>query len=119
MNRTAPVDHPIHPALAERAPVLAISVMHTEFSRNGAPNPGALYDLGLATAQLTVEAVSRGVSVHQMGGTLPETLRARDSAPRTRKPLAEFVCGGQWGRAAELADRDRDDYIGEKPWSAQ
>src|SRR3954471_15180331 len=32
--------------------------------------------------------------------TLPENLRPRDLAPRTRKPLAEFVFGGDWGTAS-------------------
>jgi nitroreductase len=35
--------------------------------------------------------------------TLPEKLRERDLAPRTRKPLAEFVFGGVWGNASPLA----------------
>jgi quercetin dioxygenase-like cupin family protein len=30
---------------------------------------------------------------------LPEAYRQRDLAPRQRKPLAEFVFGGQWGTA--------------------
>ncbi len=34
---------------------------------------------------------------------LPENLRGRDLALRTRRPLAEFVFGGQWGRASDLA----------------
>ena len=36
-------------------------------------------------------------------GTLPEKLRPRDLAPRTRRPLAEFVFGGAWGTASDLA----------------
>src|SRR5690242_10073151 len=35
--------------------------------------------------------------------TLPEKYRERDLAPRTRKPLAEFVFGGAWGTASGLA----------------
>jgi nitroreductase len=35
--------------------------------------------------------------------TLPENLRGRDLAPRPRKPLAEFVFGGDWGTASSLA----------------
>jgi nitroreductase len=35
-------------------------------------------------------------------GTLPEKYRERDLAPRTRKPLAEFVFGGAWGAASGL-----------------
>jgi nitroreductase len=34
--------------------------------------------------------------------TLPEKLKERDLAPRARKPLAEFVFGGQWGTASEV-----------------
>ena len=34
---------------------------------------------------------------------LPENLRGRDLAQRTRKALAEFVFGGQWGTASDLA----------------
>jgi nitroreductase len=33
---------------------------------------------------------------------LSEKLRERDLAPRTRKPLAEFVFSGEWGSASEL-----------------
>jgi nitroreductase len=38
--------------------------------------------------------------------TLPEKLRERDLAPRTRKPLAEFVFGGAWGTASSLLRND-------------
>lgn len=34
--------------------------------------------------------------------TLPEKLKERDLARRTRKPLAEFVFGGAWGVSASL-----------------
>ena len=35
-------------------------------------------------------------------GVLPEHLRGRDLAERTRRPLAAFVFGGQWGTASDL-----------------
>jgi nitroreductase len=34
--------------------------------------------------------------------SLPEGLRERDLAPRTRKPLAGFVFGGRWGEPSNL-----------------
>jgi nitroreductase len=34
--------------------------------------------------------------------TLPEKYRERDLAPRTRKPLADFVFAGKWGLASGL-----------------
>jgi nitroreductase len=33
---------------------------------------------------------------------LPEPLRSREVAPRTRKPLAEFVFSGSWGKPSPL-----------------
>jgi nitroreductase len=33
---------------------------------------------------------------------LPEKYRDRDLAPRSRKPLAEFVFGGEWGTASTV-----------------
>lgn len=34
--------------------------------------------------------------------SLPEKLRERDLAPRGRKPLAQFVFGGEWGNASSI-----------------
>jgi hypothetical protein len=33
---------------------------------------------------------------------MAETLRERDLAPRARKPITEFVFGGEWGSASPL-----------------
>jgi nitroreductase len=123
-------------AWAKRAPVLAISVARRHFKHNGALNRVALHDLGAANAQLTMEATSRGLLVHQMAGfdqdkarevfgipegwdpvsaiaigypgdpeTLPEKLRAPELAPRTRKPLSEFVMTGHWGHTAPFISK--------------
>jgi nitroreductase len=34
---------------------------------------------------------------------LPDNLKGRDLKPRTRKPLSEFVFGGEWGTSSSLA----------------
>lgn len=34
--------------------------------------------------------------------TLPDAIKQRDLAPRTRKPLTEFVFAGEWGKASEV-----------------
>ena len=36
--------------------------------------------------------------------SLPDQLKERDTAPRQRKPLAEFVFGGKYGEASPLVD---------------
>lgn len=116
---------------AKNAPVLALAVAQLAFAKHGTSNRNAQYDVGAASAWLTVEATSRGLVVHQMAGfdaekarlafaippgwepiaaiaigypgdpeTLPEHLRGREIAPRTRKPLADFVMTGTWGQKA-------------------
>jgi nitroreductase len=116
---------------ARNVPVLALGVTRVLLTRNAKPNRVALHDLGLASACLVFEAMSRGIYVHQMGGILPdrarelyqippefevvtgialgyplppdqvpEELKARDLAPRTRRPLAETVFVQTWGAGA-------------------
>ena len=118
---------------ARSAAVLALAVAKLHFARNDKPNAAAIHDLGLAAGNLSLEATSRGLSVHQMIGILPdvarqtydipegfqpltalaigyaadpksveEKFRQRDLAPRSRKPLADFVFGGTWAAASEL-----------------
>lgn len=113
---------------AADAPMLALGCTSLRFTRNGKPNAAAIHDLGLASANLTLEATARGLVVHQMIGILPdkaremylipegvqpvtglaigyaaepstlsEKYRERDLAPRSRKPLNEFVFDGEWG----------------------
>lgn len=62
-------------AWARNAPVLALGVVRLNFERNGKPNPAARHDLGAASACLTVEAMSRGLFVHQMLGIQPDKAR--------------------------------------------
>jgi nitroreductase len=116
---------------AKQAPVLGIAVSELAFARSGHANRNAFYDTGAAIADLTLEATSRGLVVHQMAGfdpskarelfsipagwepiaafvvgypgdpaSLPETLRERELAPRTRKRLAEFVKSSSWDQVA-------------------
>lgn len=121
---------------AKNAPVLALSVAQVKNAKDGSPNRWAFHDVGSASAQLTTEASTRGLYVHQMAGldpekarrvfqipegweavaamaigypgdpaTLPEKLRERELAPRTRKPLSEFVMTGGWGHTASFVSK--------------
>jgi len=118
------------------APVLLLSVAKTHFAYNDQLNRHAGHDVGLATANLTIEATALGLSVHQMAGfdaakarerlqipddyepmamiaigyrgapdVLPEALQEKELAPRTRKPLKEFVFTAQWGHSADLVKK--------------
>lgn len=60
---------------AKAAPVLVICCTSRKFARNDKPNAAADHDLGLAAANLSLEATSRGIAVHQMIGILPAKAR--------------------------------------------
>lgn len=53
---------------AQHAPVLTLGAVSLRFARNDKPNRTAHHDLGLASANLCLEATRRGLYVHQMAG---------------------------------------------------
>ncbi len=97
-------------AWAERAPVLALGVVRLNFERNGRPNRVAHHDLGLASAQLTIEATRRGLAVHQMAGIVPERACEVYRIPDEFEPLTALAIGypgNPDGAPAELQKRDQ------------
>ena len=60
---------------AKTAPVLVLGVVRLRFAKNNQANRAAVHDLGLAAANLVVEATARGLSVHQMIGIVPDKAR--------------------------------------------
>jgi nitroreductase len=79
-------------AWAKDAPVLMISVANSRWD-NGEPNRHAFHDVGLASSQLTVEAVSRGLFVHQMAGIIVDKIRETYAIPEGFDPVAGFALG--------------------------
>lgn len=78
---------------AKHAPVLALSVAHLKTERDGKPNRVALHDVGSANAQLTFEANSRGLFVHQMAGFHSEKAREAFGIPVDWEPVAAMAIG--------------------------
>ncbi|HLH42098.1 MAG TPA: nitroreductase family protein [Bryobacteraceae bacterium] len=78
---------------ARQAPVLAMSVAARNFARNGKPNRVALHDTGAASAQLTMQATSMGVYVHQMAGFDTEKAREVCRIPPDYDPVAMMAIG--------------------------
>lgn len=78
---------------AKNAPVLAISVARQNFSHDGTPNPVAKHDVGAANAQLTAEATSRGLLVHQMAGFSHDRARQTFGIPGGWDPVSAIAIG--------------------------
>lgn len=113
---------------ARDVPVLVFAVTATHYAQNGKPNTKALYDLGQAVAQLSLEAASRGVQAHQIGGLDTDKVRELYDVPdgyqvvcgvtlgyaaapneggaagRVRRPLDEQVFGPGWETRAACLD---------------
>lgn len=118
-------------AWAEQAPVLVLAVTKRAFSFNDEPNAHARHDVGLAMAQLTLQATAEGLGVHQMAGFDEQAAREGFAIPEGFEPvsvtaigypgdpdelpeeLAERATGPREREPlAELASRDAD----QPPW---
>jgi nitroreductase len=87
---------------ARRVPVLALGVVVRTFAGSGQPNKAAEHDLGLASANLVIEATARKLFVHQMIGIVPETARREFAIPENAEALTGLAIGY----------RERDEAVG-------
>lgn len=117
---------------AAKAPVLILSVAKLTYEAGEKSNKFALHDVGLASANMTLQATSLGLAVHQMGGFNAEKARTVLNIPRDFEPVAMIALGHedttdflpQFLRERELAPRVRKDLselvfdgVWENPWS--
>jgi nitroreductase len=113
---------------ATKVPILVCVVARTTWTKDNTPNRHGIYDTGMATAHLLVQATAMGFFCHQMAGfdvenalavfqipeghepvsmkaigyygdpsILEERRRQQEVAPRTRRPISEFVFSGRYG----------------------
>jgi nitroreductase len=94
---------------AKNAPVLVLAVVKLRFSHNNTENLAAVHDLGLANANITLEATARGISVHQMIGIFPDRARNLFHIPQDFEVWTGMAIGYQ-GDPATLPDplQERD-----------
>jgi len=78
---------------ASHAPVLMVSVAKLAFDMNSQPNRYAFHDVGLAVANLIVQATALGLFVHQMAGFYPDKVRELYGVPDDFEPVAGIVLG--------------------------
>ena len=100
---------------AQHAAALIVSVAKLTFERNRKTNRHAYHDIGLAAAQLTLQATALGLSVHQMAGIDVEKIRTAYSIPAGYDPVTGIAVGypsdadalSEETRAREFAPRQR------------
>ncbi|EKK03056.1 nitroreductase family protein [Rhodopirellula baltica SH28] len=78
---------------ASRAGVLICTVIRTNFSYNQKPNRVALHDLGAAAAQMSLQATSMGLQVHQMAGVNLSQVRGQYQLPEGYEPATAIAIG--------------------------
>ena len=112
---------------ARLAPVLMVSVAKLNFEKNGKPNRHAFHDVGMAVANMIVEATARGLYVHQMAGFSPNKVREDYGVPQGFEPVAAIALGypddpnvlPESFRQQEVGPRQRkpiDSFVFEAKW---
>lgn len=87
---------------APKAPVLILGTA-LAVNAKGAANPYALYDLGAASAHLTLQAAELGLTTHQMAGFDHESARQALGIPEDYA-LGTVIALGYQGEPAALGD---------------
>ena len=90
----------IHDCLVEgnqgwtaNVPALLITVISKNYAKNGHPNTVAQHDLGLAVGNLTVQAQSMGIYLHQMAGIVPQNAIDKLNIPEGYEPVTAIAFG--------------------------
>lgn len=95
---------------AKNAGVLLITVAAESFSRNNKPNRVCDHDIGLAMGNLTLQATSLGLHVHQMAGINLSKTKQVYGIPDSHHPLTAVAIGyaGQPSDAKDDQHAERD-----------
>ena len=99
---------------ARHAYALVLASASLTHERNGKDNQAALYDLGASVAYLSLEAVSRGISVHQIIGINPDIARDIYKIPSDYRTLTAFAIG-----IVGAGDKETNDMYAERDNTAR
>lgn len=116
-------------AWVKHTPVLLLCFAQQHFSRNNKPNRVHEHDLGLAMGNLTAQATSMGLFVHQMSGIDQEKIRALYGVPAEFTPVTAAAIGypgTNEALPAEIRQRDQgprtrkpfDEFVFGDHWQA-
>lgn len=92
---------------AQNAAALVLSVAAVHPPGQERPNRHAWHDLGMAVAQLSLQATTMGLVLHQMGGFDPAAARTAYKVPAGFEPVAVIAIGHP-GAADQLPEPYRE-----------
>jgi nitroreductase len=100
---------------AKQAPLLILTVSKKTFSKNSKPNRVHVHDVGLAMANLTLQATAMGLFTHQMAGVDLDKVRKTFKIPDDFEPQTACAVGYAGDpeslpdplKAAEMEERTR------------
>ena len=72
---------------------LVITVVSKNYAKNGSVNTVAKHDLGLAVGNLTLQASSMGIHLHQMAGIIPQNAIEKLNIPEGYEPVTAIALG--------------------------
>jgi len=98
---------------ASNAPVLILTLAHTQFEKDGRPNRHAMYDLGQAAAHLSLQATALGLATHQMAGFNADAARERFAVPAGWEP-SSVIALGYPGHANSLPEKLKEREIAQR-----
>lgn len=87
----------------KNAAALVVAIKRNTFEKNGNSNPWAEHDLGMANAQLMLQATHRDIHGHMMAGFDKEKVRAMLELSKDQTPVC-FIALGYLGEAEALEE---------------
>ena len=114
-NKIIDVLSPRNQLWAKNAPLIMLSVAKINFEHNRKLNRHASHDVGSAVTNLTIQATSMGLYVHQMAGFDSEKAKQLFKIPEGYEPVSAIAIGyfgspfdlPEEFKKAELAHRSR------------
>ena len=114
----------IHSCLTEgnqgftaNVPVLLITVVRKQYTKNGNINTVRKHDLGLAVGNLTVQAQAMDIYLHQMSGILHEKAIELLNIPEGYEPLTAIALGYYQGEPSFKSRKGVDEIAFNGKWA--
>ncbi|MDG1476075.1 MAG: nitroreductase family protein [Vicingaceae bacterium] len=95
---------------------LVITVISKKYAKNGSENTVAKHDLGLAVGNLSVQAQSMGIHLHQMAGIIPQNAIDKLNIPEGFEPVTAIALGYYEGDSGVKERKAVEDFAFKGIW---